>query len=337
MPAKYINPFTDFGFKKIFGEEASKPQLMDFLNCLLPDLDLVDLSFRDKEKQPNSAYDRKAVYDIYCETSRGEKIIVELQKAQQNYFIDRTLYYASFPIQEQAQVGTWNYKLKAVYCIGILDFYFNPSNDNSPKQVVHTVPANPQDDKEKEKRVIHNGMLKDQDGKVIYDKLQFIYLEMPQFEKEEHELETRLDHWLYFIKHLEDFQQIPEIFKDSVFIRAFKAAEIAQYNDQERDAYHESLKILRDNYAVFEYALETATAEAEKKGLEKGEVIGLEKGLEEGLEKGEVIGLEKGQKLNSYQTIKKLEAKGKSLPEISDLLDLSIEEIIAIKKMFEAP
>jgi predicted transposase/invertase (TIGR01784 family) len=313
MTAKYINPFTDFGFKKIFGEEASKPQLMDFLNCLLPDLDLVDLSFKNKEQQSHSAYDRKAVYDIYCETSRGEKIIVELQKAQQNYFIDRTLYYASFPIQEQAQVGTWNYKLKAVYCIGILDFFFNPSNDNSPKQVLHKVDASEKENNAP--RVIHTGMLKDQDGKVIYDKLQFIYLEMPRFQKEEHELESRLDQWLYFIKHLEDFQQIPEIFKDSVFISAFKAAEIAQYNEQERYAYHESLKTLRDNYAVFEYALETATAEAEKKGLEKG--------------------MEKGENRAYYKAIKNLEAKGKSLPEISDLLDLSIEEIIAIKKMFE--
>jgi len=97
MKAKYINPFTDFGFKKIFGEEASKPLLIDFLTSLLPETNIVDLTFKPKDKLGNAADDRKAVYDIYCENSNGEKIIVELQKAKQKYFKDRTIYYSSFP------------------------------------------------------------------------------------------------------------------------------------------------------------------------------------------------------------------------------------------------
>jgi hypothetical protein len=31
MKEKYVNPFTDFGFKKIFGDEANKDLLIDFL------------------------------------------------------------------------------------------------------------------------------------------------------------------------------------------------------------------------------------------------------------------------------------------------------------------
>ena len=64
MKARYINPFTDFGFKKIFGEEASKPILIDFLSSLLPESQIVDLAFKPKDKLGNSADDRKAVYDI---------------------------------------------------------------------------------------------------------------------------------------------------------------------------------------------------------------------------------------------------------------------------------
>ncbi|MEJ7678396.1 MAG: Rpn family recombination-promoting nuclease/putative transposase [Segetibacter sp.] len=122
MKAKYLNPFTDFGFKKIFGEEASKPMLLDFLNALLPqEHNIIDLSFKNTEQLGFTVSDRKAVYDIYCENERGEKFIVELQKAKQNYFKERTIYYSTFPIREQAEKGDWNYNLKSVYCIGILD------------------------------------------------------------------------------------------------------------------------------------------------------------------------------------------------------------------------
>ncbi|MFK7003690.1 PD-(D/E)XK nuclease family transposase, partial [Flavobacterium covae] len=87
MKAKYINPFTDFGFKKIFGEEASKNLLIDFLNALLPEYDQIkELSFKNTEQLGQSDLDRKAIYDIYCENEKGEKFIVELQKAKQNYF-----------------------------------------------------------------------------------------------------------------------------------------------------------------------------------------------------------------------------------------------------------
>lgn len=77
MKAKYINPFTDFGFKKIFGEEASKPLLIDFLNALLPQNRRIhDLSFKNSEQPGQTDLDRKAIYDIYCETENGEKFIV---------------------------------------------------------------------------------------------------------------------------------------------------------------------------------------------------------------------------------------------------------------------
>ncbi len=93
MKAKYVNPFTDFGFKKIFGEEASKPLLLDFLNALLPlPTPIMDLSFKNKEQLGQGELDRKAIYDIYCENERGEKFIVELQKAKQNYFKEIYIY-----------------------------------------------------------------------------------------------------------------------------------------------------------------------------------------------------------------------------------------------------
>jgi predicted transposase/invertase (TIGR01784 family) len=248
MKARYINPFTDFGFKKIFGEEASKPILIDFLNNLLPETNMVDLTFKNKEKLGQNTEERKAVYDIYCESSDGEKMIVELQKAKQNYFKDRTIYYATFPIQEQAERGEWNYELKAVYCVGILDFTFDDKHNSENGEVIHTV------------------QLKNQHNQLFYNKLKFVYLEMPHFVKQEHELTTRLDKWLYFIKHLADFEAVPDIFKDAVFTQAFEKAEIATYSDTERQAYEQSLKSYRDLKGIIDSAFDEGKMEGKMEG-----------------------------------------------------------------------
>jgi len=245
MKAKYINPFTDFGFKKIFGEEASKPLLLDFLNALLPQQNkIIDLTFKNTEQIGQSEADRKAIYDIYCENQQGEKFIVELQKAKQNYFKERTIYYSTFPIREQGEKGDWNYNLKAVYCVGILDFTFDDyENEPEKSEVVHTI------------------KLKNQHSKTFYDKLTYIYLEMPNFKQKESELKTRLDKWLYFIKYLEDFQTIPTIFEDDVFIHAFKKAELAKLDQSELVTYENSLKIYRDLKGVIDAAFDDGKLE----------------------------------------------------------------------------
>ena len=254
MKAKYINPFTDFGFKKIFGEEANKPLLIDFLNALLPQANkIVDLTFKNTEQLGQTDADRKAIYDIYCENEIGEKFIVELQKSKQNYFKERTIYYATFPIREQAEKGEWNYNLKAVYCIGILDFTFDDyGNEPEKSDVVHTI------------------KLKNQHGKTFYDKLTYIYLEMPNFKQTETELNTRLDKWLFFIKYLEDFQTIPAIFSDEIFTQAFEKAELAKFGQADLDSYEYSLKTFRDNKAVFDYAIDTAFDEGKLEGKLEG-------------------------------------------------------------------
>jgi predicted transposase/invertase (TIGR01784 family) len=254
MKAKYINPFTDFGFKKIFGEEASKLLLIDFLNALLLQTNkIVDLSFKNTEQLGQTDTDRKVIYDIYCENEIGEKFIVELQKAKQNYFKERTIYYSTFPIREQAEKGEWNYNLKSVYCIGILDFTFDDYEESPEKnEVVHTI------------------KLKNQKGNIFYEKLTYIYIEMPNFKKAENELSSRLDKWLFFIKNLEDFQNMPAIFSDEIFTKAFEKAEIAKFGAVDLDNYETSLKIYRDLKGVFDTAFDEGKIEGIIEGkLEK--------------------------------------------------------------------
>ncbi|MFM2387487.1 MAG: hypothetical protein RL660_2244 [Bacteroidota bacterium] len=250
MKAQYVNPFTDFGFKKIFGEEASKPLLIDFLNALLPPQHAItQLSFKNNEQLGFNKDDRKAVYDIYCENEKGEKFIVELQKAKQNFFKERTIYYSTFPIRELAEKGDWNYNLSAVYCIGILDFRFDDYDNESQRQeVVHTI------------------KLKNQHGKIFYDKLSYIYLEMPNFSKAESELNTRLDKWLYFFKHLEEIQNVPSIFKDVIFEQAFEVAKLANFDQAQYAAYEQSLKVFRDLNNTIDYAYLEGKEEGKAEG-----------------------------------------------------------------------
>jgi predicted transposase/invertase (TIGR01784 family) len=295
MKAKYINPFTDFGFKKIFGEEASKPLLLDFLNAILPNSDkIVELSFKNNEQLGQTDFDRKAIYDIYCENEKGEKFIVELQRAKQNYFKERTIYYSTFPIREQAEKGEWNYNLKAVYCIGILDFTFDDYETEPEKsEVLHTI------------------KLKNQNGKTFYDKLTFIYIEMPNFKLEEKQLQTRLDKWLYFIKHLEDFQSIPVIIADDVFNKAFEKAELAKFGKEDLDHYENSLKVYRDLKGAMDTAFDEGKIEGKLEGILEGKLEGKLEGILEG----------------KIEIAKSAKLMGLSKEDISKLTGLSFEEI----------
>jgi predicted transposase/invertase (TIGR01784 family) len=254
MQDKYVNPFTDFGFKKLFGEEPHKDLLISFLNALLPEKHQIqDLQYSRNEHQGVSLLDRKAIFDLNCVSPSGERFIVELQKAKQNYFKDRSLYYATFPIQEQAQRGDWDYRLAAVYTVGILDFVFEEDRQAHDREVVHTI------------------QLKNQNGQVFYDKLTFIYLTLPHFDKTLEQLQTTQDKWFYIFKHLHELQDIPPILHESIFIRLFEAAQIACFNPTERQAYQDSLKYYRDLKNVTDTAREEGREEGWQAGKAEGE------------------------------------------------------------------
>ena len=241
--SKYVNPLTDFGFKKIFGEEPNKDILISFLNQILPEQHQIeDLSYAKNERLGAGEVDRKAIYDLYCRASTGERFIVELQKAKQNYFKDRSIFYSSFPIQEQALKGDWDFKLAAVYTVGILDFIF--------------------DDHRQEEQLYHIVELKDQRNEVFYDKLKYIYLELPKFRKTEAELESDFDRWLYVFRHLAELESRPVALQDRIFKKVFEVAEISNFTAREREAYEESLKYYRDIKNVVDTSREAGVAQA---------------------------------------------------------------------------
>lgn len=232
---KYVNPFTDFGFKKLFGSEPNKDLLIDFLNQLLPPQHQIqELTYARNEQVGRNEFDRRAIFDLFCTSPSGERFIVEMQRAKQNYFKDRSVFYATFPIQEQAPRGDWNYQLAPVYLVGILDFVFAEDKDDT--------------------EVCHRVQLKDQINRVFYEKLTLIYLEMPKFTKTEEELETPFDKWLYVLKHLPRLTERPAKLQERVFARLFEAAEIAKFNRTELELYEDSVKVYRDLKNVIDTA-----------------------------------------------------------------------------------
>lgn len=249
---KYINPFTDYGFKKLFGEEINKDLLLDFLNELLKEEQgpIKDLTYLKTEHLGIGEADRKAIFDLYCENERGEKFIVELQKTKQNFFKDRTVYYSTFPIREQAKRTDWDYELKAVYTIAILDFVFDA-------------------DKAEPDKYRYDVKLTDvETQKVFYDKLTFIYLEMPKFNKTSDELETRFDKWLYVIKNLNRLDRVPEKFREQIFEKLFQTAEIARFTPEQVRSYEDSLKYYRD----LKNSIDTARDEGRIEGKIEGKI-----------------------------------------------------------------
>lgn len=125
IASRYINPYTNYGFKLLFGTEPNKDITLELVNALLQGKEVIkSLTLLPTEQLGDTKDDRRSVFDIYCENENGEKIIIEMQKADQQWFKDRSVYYSSFPIRQQGEKGQWRFGLKAVYTIGILDFVY---------------------------------------------------------------------------------------------------------------------------------------------------------------------------------------------------------------------
>ena len=251
---RYINPYTDFGFKKLFGTELNKDLLISFLNALLNvEQEITDLTYLNGEHLGDGYGDRRAVFDVYCQLADGKKFIVEMQKAEQAYFKDRSIYYSTFPIREQApKGGTWDYHLENVYTIGILNFTF-PNAEYPADSFMHEIKLTDVEDKH-----------------VFYDKLTFIYLEMPKFNKTEDELVTMFDKWMFALRNLSRLLERPKALQERIFTRLFEQAEIARFSPKERREYQESIKDYWDYYSTMTTSFNKGKAEGRAEGRAEG-------------------------------------------------------------------
>ena len=280
--AKYINPFTDVGFKRIFGQELSKPLLLDFLNSLFEgEKHIVNLTFLDKEQPALFVEDRSLIYDIYCETDEGEKIIVEMQNKSQPFFKNRSIYYVSESIARQGERGSaWNYAIDSVYLVAFLNF----SPIDFKKQFRTDV-------------VLAEKGTKEQ----FSDKVRMIFLQLPLFTKEADECENQVERWIYLLKNMETLNRLPWAAQSAVFQKLESIADVSGMTRAERLQYDEALRKYRDTISVFEGV--------RLEGLAEGRMEGRMEGLKEGNAEGEAK--------EKKATIKRLLASGASVDIIA--------------------
>ncbi len=231
----FINLYTDFGFKRVFGREANQHMTIHFLNALqICPQPVANLTFKPNTYVGDSADERQAVVDLHTVNEHGDAIYIEMQCARQTYYKDRSLYYLSASVKDQAVVGEhWDYRLKPVYSVSLLDFKFK---DAPSDKLLHRIK-----------------LMDEQTCKVFYSKLTMLYVELPKFTKTIEELTTDLDVWLFCIQHMHEFTERPPSLQYGIFAQLFDVAEIAKMTREERDHYHEGLKHKWDMNGVKDY------------------------------------------------------------------------------------
>lgn len=255
---KFINPFSDWGFKMLFGQEINKDLLISFLNDLLEgEHHIADITFKDKEQLPDTETMRGIIYDIYCVTDQGERFIVEMQNRYQEHFVDRSLYYISRAIVQQGVKGCWDYKLLPVYTVCFMNFNLT----NFTPQKFRTDIA----------------LMDMKEKKVFSDNVRLIYLMLPLFQKEEDECETNFERWIYILKHMSTFERMPFLARNAVFKKLADIADVSALSREEREKYDESIKAMRDYIAV----MNGAKIEGHREGFNEGRVEGRAEGRDE--------------------------------------------------------
>ena len=254
----FINPFTDFGFKRLFGQEDSKIILIGFLNALFEgEFVVVDLVYRDKEQLRERPGERGVIFDIFCTTDKGEHFILEMQNKKQKRFENRALYYAARGIVRQGVSGDWDYNFNAVFGVYFMNFTEEVlldefRSDFGIRNLRTDVPDAPNR------------------AQMLTRKLRMVFLQMPLFTKTEKECKTDLDKWTYILKNMETLKEIPwQAEKD-----AFEAiAQIGSYEamtDEERNRYDDALRNYRDAIAVYEAAKDEGRKEGRNEGRNEG-------------------------------------------------------------------
>ena len=286
---KYVSFSTDWGFKYYFGREEYKLNLINFLNGLFEGQKVIkDLHYQSVEQDGELEHDRKAVFDLYCTGDDGEHFIIEMQQISQDFFKDRTVFYTSRLINRLVKRGVKGntYELPEVYFIGVLEFELDEFHSG--------------------KYYYDVALLEKETKEIFYDKLGFKFLIIPNFKKEEAEVRSYMDQWMYTLKNLSKFDKIPSCLDIRVFGLIFDIGKVANLNKEDMISYEASLKRKRDAENI-RLTQERIAREREENALEEG--------------------LRKGIELEKRALSVKLKAMGMTLENISEVTGLSIDEI----------
>ena len=327
MP-EFINPRVDWAFKRIFGSDDTKECLITFLNGVFEDEFVIkDVKHLKTEQTRHQKRERGVIFDVACETDDGRHIIVEMQKKEQRYFVDRALYYSAKAIVEQAQPGEWDFHLTPVYTVCFMDFIAEtgipcqfrtdigfglleeegsildkPTEQQGCKQKEQDEQMGCDSKGQAEQLVPHKRRQTSKTKKSKawqlsglrygFEKMRVVFLQLPLFEKKEPECMDIFDCWIYVLNNMEHLKEIPFLDKYPVFRKLAAIGDLQKLTPEERDYYEEDVKIMRDLYATDKWEKEKRRMEREAARKELEEAT--KKALTEGRAKGRAEGKAEG-------------------------------------------
>lgn len=254
---KYADLLDDDVFKLVFGRESTKDVMIEFLNQVIPDRRIADLEFIDKEMHPVERDCKGAVYDMFCKTDDGSRIIVEVQRRKQPFYPERALYYSTFQIQRQVEAGAEEYDFLPVYVVNLLDFEMD--KDSSDRKVMSVY-----------------RLYEEQSHRLLTDRVTFIFIELPKFNKTIDELDGNILEGMYFcFKNMTVLDSRPEVLDHQVFAKIFEASELYNMDEITRDKVLHKMTTERDLRNQMAYARKEAIAEGLAEGLAEGRAEGI--------------------------------------------------------------
>ncbi len=225
---KFVEVTNDVAFRKIFGNENRKEVLISFLNAvlLLPDnKKIVNVDILTPYQLPAIKGGKVTIVDVKAKDQNGNNYIVEMQVAEVDGFDKRVLYYASKSYSAQIERGDLYEKLNPTFFIGILDFVITKNPDYISRHKIVDIKT----------------------GENLISDIEFNFIELPKFNKQETELNTIIDQWVFFIKNAENLEVIPENVKDEGLKSAYEDADKHNWTKAELEAYDYALMREQDD------------------------------------------------------------------------------------------
>lgn len=298
---RYARIIMDYWFRRTFGDESRKRLLQLFLEELIPERKILELTYVNKEHLNPHIRKKGIRIDVECTDQDGHRFIVEMQVAEQRSFYDRAVYYSTFGVQQQIKAGkkSDDYFFPTVYFIGLMDFSLHENSDEVKFRYL---------------------LKRDCSDEVMTDHLQYIFLELPNCKNALTPKATVLENFCYALHNMENMQNQPPQLKEEIFRLLFESAKISTFTPEEKAKYESDMTTERDirNYISF--------------AEEKGEKRGREEGLKEGLEAGKKEGIKEGAINAKIEIARNMLAKGLDVETIASYTGLSVYKIEELNK-----
>ncbi len=276
---RFLDIKTDYAFKMLFGDEKNKSLLISFLNAMIefPHQQKVqDLTIQDPYNPPLLQGMKITFVDVKARLDTGEQVLIEMQIVNHDGFEKRILYNACKSYSMQLVKGDQYHLLNPVIALNVLDFVMFEDNDN----------------------IINSFKLLDKKTLTQYsDDIELIFVELPKFQKSLNELEALQEEWIYFIKHAEKLQDIPEVLNPTIQ-QALHVVDQAGLSPEELEMVYkrqEFVAVIKGAEQLnFRKGMEKGVKQGIERGIKQGRQEGMEKGKQEGIEQGRQEGIEEG-------------------------------------------